>query len=179
MIVQIDSIIVMLIKKVEIIISFTIVMLFSLIGNAQDNINAEKYYSKLKPYKYSFVDTAGKMHTLKEFKGKYIYLDVWASWCYPCTKEYPELVKMKRQLDINRIQVVNLSIDNGDFRWKGALSFWGMSGNLWRVTDTTFEHDFYVYRIPRFILINKKGKIIKFEMTRPSNPETLLFLNKF
>lgn len=136
------------------------------------------YVKALVPTKYMFLDTAGRAHSLKEFEGKYTYIDMWASWCYPCHKEYPFLEKMAGEIDTTKVQVVSISVDVTKFRWLGALGGYHMKGTQWVVTDTTFSKDFDIDRIPRMILLDKKGKVLEYSMTRPSHEETLQYLNK-
>ena len=47
---------------------------------------------------FTFEDMEGQSRSLDEFKGKYVFIDVWASWCYPCRKEYPYCKNWKRNL---------------------------------------------------------------------------------
>ena len=46
---------------------------------------------------FIFRDTAKQKMSLKQFKGKYVVIDVWASWCYPCKKEYPTLRRLSKE----------------------------------------------------------------------------------
>lgn len=135
------------------------------------------YAAKLAAYQYQFADTAGVQHSLKEFKGKYVYLDIWASWCYPCRKEYPSLRELADNIDPRKIAVISISIDQQEYRWKGGMMGYGINqGIQWWAHDTAFVTDFRVDRIPRFILLDKQGKVMRFSMTRPSDAQTITFL---
>lgn len=137
------------------------------------------YAATLDAYQYKFADTAGVQHSLQEFEGKYIYLDIWASWCYPCRKEYPFLKELEHVVDPRKIEVVSISIDEQEYRWKGGMNGYGMNGGVqWWASDTMFVKTFRIDRIPRFILLDKKGNIMQFSMTRPSNEQTITFLKK-
>lgn len=135
------------------------------------------YAATLNACQYQFADTAGVHHTLQEFKGKYVYLDIWASWCYPCRKEYPSLKELEHAVNKKKVEVVSISIDQHEYRWKGGMNGYGITeGIQWWASDTTFVNDFRIDRIPRFILLDKKGKVMQFSMTRPSNEQTIQFL---
>ncbi|MDH4608289.1 TlpA family protein disulfide reductase [Pseudomonas sp. BN102] len=58
-----------------------------------------------------FVDGAGKPHTLADFKGKVVLLNLWATWCAPCRQEMPTLDRLQAQLGGSDFQVLALSID--------------------------------------------------------------------
>lgn len=60
-----------------------------------------------------FVDGEGKPHTLADFKGKVVLLNLWATWCVPCRKEMPTLDRLQAQLGGADFQVLALSIDQG------------------------------------------------------------------
>lgn len=131
----------------------------------------------LQPYAYAFTDTAGNTHSLKEFAGRYTYIDMWASWCYPCRKEYPLLRKLAGEIDTTKVQVVSISIDVTPWRWRGAMDGYHMQeGTHWLVKDTAFAKAFEIDRIPRFILLDKAGKVLNYNATRPSNEATLQLL---
>lgn len=136
------------------------------------------HVAALKAASYEFADTSGKVHRLSEFEGKYVYLDIWASWCNPCRKEYPFLKKLSETVNPDKVQVVSISIDSQRWRWIGGMIGYGMShGVQWLATDTLFSKDFDVDRIPRFILFDKKGKVMNYTMTRPSDEKTIALLN--
>ena len=58
-----------------------------------------------------FVDGAGRAHTLADFRGKVVLLNVWATWCEPCREEMPTLDRLQARLGGDRFQVVALSVD--------------------------------------------------------------------
>src|SRR6266404_4886802 len=60
---------------------------------------------------FRFKDDAGGSHTLAEFRGKVVLLNVWATWCGPCRKEMPTLDRLQEQLSGPDFTVVALSID--------------------------------------------------------------------
>jgi thiol-disulfide isomerase/thioredoxin len=154
-----------------------LLLLWSIALKGQGLKDTAAYAAKLKAWQYTFTDTAGVHHSLKEFGGKYVYLDLWASWCYPCRKEYPSLRELAKAVDPRKIAVVSISIDQQEYRWKGGMMGYGINeGIQWWAPDTVFTTAFHVDRIPRFILLDKKGKVMQFSMTRPSNEETIKFL---
>jgi len=59
----------------------------------------------------TFEDANGKPHTLADFRGKFVLLNVWATWCAPCREEMPALDRLQAQLAGERFQVVALSVD--------------------------------------------------------------------
>ncbi|SFW84548.1 TlpA family protein disulfide reductase [Chitinophaga sancti] len=161
-------------KKAFIIIS----LLWCSCLKAQELKDTTTYAAGLRASQYMFSDTAGVQHSLDEFKGKYIYLDLWASWCYPCRKEYPFLRELEKSVNKKKIAVISISIDQHEYRWKGGMNGYAINeGIQWWAKDTTFATDFHIDRIPRFILLDKKGRVMQFSMTRPSSKETIKFLN--
>jgi len=125
----------------------------------------------------SFKDVNGKEMKLSQFKGKYVYIDIWASWCYPCRKEYPVLKAMTERMSDKNIVFVGISCDERDFRWKAAMGFEKMTGIQWIINDQKFMKAFQVGTVPRYILLNKEGVIIDPRMSRPSDEKTEKALN--
>ena len=124
---------------------------------------------------FRFKDTEGRERTLGEFRGSYVYIDVWASWCYPCRREYPRLQELEKRLKGRNIVFVGISCDQTEFRWQGAVRM--MEGEQWWTAgDAAFEKAFGVDRIPRFILIDRRGRVLRAEMSRPSDPATEEYL---
>mgnify|MGYP003079600413 CR=1 FL=1 len=126
---------------------------------------------------FIFKDLDGKERTLQELEGKYVFIDVWASWCYPCRKEYPYLQELEKKFEGQNVVFVGISSDHVVWRWKGAVENGKMLGEQWWIgNDTSFITAFRVDRIPRFILLDRKGRVLRLEMTRPSDSltETML-----
>ena len=61
----------------------------------------------------AFQDASGNPFTLDDFEGKYVLLNVWATWCPPCRKELPDLQGLQQELGGARFQVIALSTDAG------------------------------------------------------------------
>ena len=62
----------------------------------------------------AFLDAEGRRHTLAEFAGKVVVVDIWATWCPPCQASLPELAKLQSEAE-NRYVVLPISIDEGGF----------------------------------------------------------------
>ncbi len=61
-----------------------------------------------------FTDAAGKTHTLAEFKGKVVVLNLWATWCAPCVEEMPTLAKLQTATQGQPVAIVPVSVDAAD-----------------------------------------------------------------
>lgn len=126
----------------------------------------------------------GKMVSLSSFKGKVVYIDVWATWCKPCLMEIPYSKKLKERFEGNdSIAFVYISIDNNDNLqgWKDMVAKKGMTGThlISRGGQEEKLLDRYsIATIPRFIMIDKTGKIAQFNATPPSHPGTYDTLKK-
>lgn len=107
---------------------------------------------------------------LSDLKGKYVLIDVWASWCYPCRVQHPHLVELEEKMKNKAITFVSISLDTQEWRWRGHMLS-KMGGLQWMVRDSVFEKAFGINTIPRFILLDKKGNVLSLNMPMPSHPE--------
>lgn len=149
-----------------------------------DNENLKKEFHKsysqyisLEPGKkapdFSLLDINGKQVNLSDFLGHYVYIDVWATWCGPCCQELPKFHELKNQFKDKDIQFVSISINADEKAWRNKVENDKLDGIQLRVTNKdSFRTDYKISLIPRFILIDKEGKIIESKMTRPSDPQT-------
>ena len=125
----------------------------------------------------------GSTVSLSDFKGKYVYIDVWATWCTPCKAQIPFLEKTEKKFHGKNIAFVSISVDKAkDYdKWKDMVKAKNMSG-IQLIAPGNFKSDFVkkygITSIPRFILIDPKGKIVDFDAIRPSNPELNNQLNE-
>jgi thiol-disulfide isomerase/thioredoxin len=125
---------------------------------------------------FTYADAAGKMVSLKSLRGKYVYIDVWATWCSPCKAEIPSLKKLEEDLHDKNIYFVSLSVDKivDRSKWVDYVKTQQLGG-IQLISDNDFKTDFVkqfnISSIPRFILIDPAGKIISGDAKRPSDPE--------
>lgn len=124
------------------------------------------------------VDVNGKEMTLRDFRGKYVYIDMWATWCGPCQKELPFLKKLEEKYKGRNIVFVGLSIDQDKAKWTDRVKSGTLSGTqLYIGKGTKFQSDYRISGIPRFILLDPNGRIVNPDMTRPSSEDTEKILN--
>ena len=130
-----------------------------------------------KAHGFKYLDINGKEVSLSDLKGKYVYIDVWATWCAPCREEYPHLQMLEKAFQGTNISFVSISTDQDEAKWKQTVKDEKMGGiQLHTGGDEDFLNAFRVKGIPRFILINPEGRIENANMTRPSDPMTIEYL---
>jgi len=124
------------------------------------------------------VDIEGKEWTLLDFRGKYVYIDMWATWCGPCKQEMPYLKQLEKQFEDASIVFLGLSVDRDTSKWEEMVGSGNLTGvQLYLGTQSSFQEAYRAESIPRFILLDKDGVIISNDMSRPSDPETAETLN--
>ena len=122
---------------------------------------------------FKCTDVDGKQYTLADFAGKYVYIDVWATWCSPCRKEAPYLSELEHKFRADEIYFVGVSCDKNKGAWEKAVKAGEVKGiQLYLEPENTFMDDYEITGIPRFILLDKEGKIISAKATAPSDPKT-------
>ena len=121
----------------------------------------------------SAVDINGKSWTLADFRGKYIYIDMWATWCAPCRREMPYLKALEEKFHDAQIVFLGLSTDSDKAKWEAMVKEGGLTGvQLYLGSQSSFQKAYQIDGSPRFILIDKEGKIVNNNMSRPSEDST-------
>lgn len=124
---------------------------------------------------FTYPDTSGKMVSLSDFKGKVVYLDVWATWCGPCMKEVPHLNKLEKELHGNKgVVFMGVSIDEEKDKqqWLQMVKDRGMGGiQLFASGRSKITNDYKITKIPRFMIFDKNGNIYTIDAPRPSDPK--------
>jgi len=110
---------------------------------------------------FEFEDAEGKKHRLSEYKGKVMYIDVWATWCNPCKAISPNFEELAKEYEGKNIQFVAISIDKKVETWRKYMEQHGVHDNLeeWVCTDKAFIDTYRITSIPRFLLIDKHFKV--------------------
>lgn len=122
---------------------------------------------------FTFPDINGKEVSLSDLRGKYVYIDIWATWCVPCKGEIPHLKKLEETFHGMNIAFVSLSCDRDRSKWETMVKEQQLTGiQLWGGEDNEFLRKYRAQAIPRFIFLGPDGRIINPDMTRPSDPKT-------
>ena len=124
-------------------------------------------------------DREGRSYTLADLRGKYLYIDLWASWCGPCRREAPHLKRLAERFAGRDILFVGVSVDTDRAAWEKALDEEQLPGlQLLLDPSSSFAEDYGVESIPRFILLDKEGHIVQADMLRPSSEGVGAYLEK-
>jgi thiol-disulfide isomerase/thioredoxin len=120
---------------------------------------------------FTFKDKSGKNVSLDNFLGKYLYIDVWATWCKPCIEEFPFLENLKKHFkEENDLQIIAVSIDKDFKKWSNFITEKKMNGLQFHAApDADFVKFYDIGALPRYILIDKKGNVISPSALRPSD----------
>lgn len=136
---------------------------------------------KVSPKFINYENHAGGKTSLNDLKGKYLYIDIWATWCRPCLNEIPALKKLEKQFHGKNIEFVSISIDNAKdhAKWKNMVNEKELTGIQLFATpnDMSFIEAYQVEGIPRFILIDPSGNIVNSNAPRPSDGNLINLLN--
>ena len=149
----------------------------------QQKIAEEKLLKgKTAPEFSNYENYKGGTKSLKDYRGKYVYIDVWATWCRPCLAQIPYLKKLEKEYRNKNIEFLSISTDE-DRRsggsWDKAHDKWAkmvkdknLSGvQLWAGKDNIrFSQEYIISGIPRFILIDPQGNLVESNAMRPTNP---------
>lgn len=124
----------------------------------------------------------GGTTSLADLKGKYVYIDIWATWCGPCKIEIPHLQKIENEYHDKNIHFVSVSIDQNKHhdQWKNMIVEKKLSG-IQLFADKNWESqfimDYHIQGIPRFLLIDPNGIIVNADAPRPSDPKLIELFN--
>ena len=132
---------------------------------------------------FEYENHAGGKTKLEDFKGKYVYIDVWATWCGPCRAEIPFLKKVEAKYEGKKIEFVSISVDEDKdhAKWIKFVTDKQLGG-VQLFADKNWMSDFIkaygINSIPRFILLDPQGKVVSADADRPSDEKLVAQLDK-
>ena len=119
-----------------------------------------------------------KLIKLSDFKGKYVLLDFWASWCIPCRIENPNMVKAYQSFKNKNFTVLSVSLDQDKTKWLKVIETdkltWTHVSDL-KGWESDVVAKYQIQKIPSSFLLNPEGKIIAKNLT---GDELKIFLEK-
>lgn len=113
---------------------------------------------------FSFQDTKGKTRRVSEYRGKYVLIDYWATWCAPCIKSIPDVQKLVNDIaDLNDAEVLSISLDEEKDRWLDTVGSkqmtWGQ-GIVGDIKDTNSGKAMGISSVPHYIVLDPQGTIV-------------------
>ncbi|TDH27046.1 AhpC/TSA family protein [Segetibacter sp. 3557_3] len=147
--------------------------MFSMLGDKAKNSN---YGKKITEYQriaaktgigaspdFTVADTSGKLFKLSALRGKYVLVDFWASWCVPCRKENPNVVKAYQAFHDKGFEIVGVSLDTKKDAWKKAIEMdslkWNHVSDL-KGWESGIVKEFGITVVPTSFLVGPDGKVM-------------------
>jgi peroxiredoxin len=123
----------------------------------------------------------GKTISLENFKGKYVLLDFWASWCVPCRKEHPSFLKIYETYQAKNFEIISVSIDEDKNAWINAskmdnINWTNLLDVKGQANEVTVKYG--VQAVPANFLIDSNGVIVAKNLNGETLEKTLLDLLK-
>ena len=130
---------------------------------------------------FDMYDIDGNKVMLSDLKGKYVYIDCWATWCGPCKMEIPYMEKLYEHYKDNAdIVLISVSIDEKVNDWKNMVE---KDKPQWKqfIVKNALESDlcknYGITGIPRFIMVDKYGNLINLNAPRPSTENIIEWID--
>jgi len=119
---------------------------------------------------FTLLNIKGEEVSLSDFRGKYIFIDFWATWCGPCLAEIPAYKQLVADYKGRNIVFISMSVDKEKPKWEAMIK--ANEYDWIQIHDPVRVNKKYlVMYIPTFTFIDPEGKIINARCPRPSDPE--------
>jgi thiol-disulfide isomerase/thioredoxin len=132
------------------------------------------------------IDNQENIQTMEQlltlFRGKVVFIDLWATWCAPCKEEFKFKMDLTKFTKGKNIEKLYISIDKEDKQkaWQDAVSFYDLGGHHIRVSPALLidirnriSDDKGQFTLPRYLIADKTGKIVVSNARRPSEKDAL------
>jgi len=126
---------------------------------------------------FTLADLSGKGYHLKDFKGKKVYIDIWATWCPHCIELEDDWNKLVRSYSKNpEILFLSVSMDEEANTWKRYIKKHPLEGIITHAdggVNGFFAKAYDINPLPHFILLDEDGKIHVYDAPAPNTPQLL------
>jgi peroxiredoxin len=126
---------------------------------------------------FSLPDTQGVIRNISEFRGKYVLLDFWASWCGPCIEEFPALKELYANYHVKGLEIIGISLDSKKDKWHDAIRKYNINWPTWsdlNGSDNKVAQLFGIKEIPKKLLVDPAGNLV---LKNPTLIELQQYLN--
>lgn len=129
---------------------------------------------------FTMEDAKGKTISISDLKGKYLYIDCWATWCGPCCGEIPYMEKLYKHYKSNSaIKLISLSLDTNKQKWLKKIAADKPGWSQYILPDA-FENPlcktYGINGIPRFLMVDPDGNTISLDAPRPSSDDIIQWI---
>jgi len=124
-------------------------------------------------------DGSEKLFTdvISQFKGKVVYIDFWASWCPPCRQQMPYSANLHREYEGKDVVFLYVSFDRSEAAWKKGIEKYNIQGYHilpQQKLGMDINSKYQVTGIPRYMLVDKNGKVVNTDAPRPVQKQQLV-----
>lgn len=142
----------------------------------EEYINTQEFGVGSMAYDFVLPDLNGREIELKSYRGKYVLLDFWASWCGPCRREMPNVVELYKSYKGKRFEVIGISLDKEETLWKKAVKemkmTWPQGCDLKAWSGETVRK-YNVQAVPRTFLLDPQGRVVAIDLRGDALKEKL------
>jgi thiol-disulfide isomerase/thioredoxin len=143
-------------------------------------VSAKAQKPRSQAFDFSLKNTENQIVNLRDFKGKVIFIDFWATWCKPCIEQFAHSKKLREEYLGKDIVFINIAIEDQEDKWLKVIEKRKIDGvNLFAGDKSGNLRTMYnINAIPHYVLIDKEGKIIENNTFRPNSPRIREILNE-
>ena len=129
---------------------------------------------------FTLLDVENKPSRLSNFKGKYTFVNFWATWCMPCIKNIPAYEKLKKQYSPNnQINFISISVDKDIDKWKKALKIYQLNGINFIDIDNILPAFYDIQGYPRYLILGPNGKLVDDNAPKPGSIQLINILDNY
>jgi cytochrome c biogenesis protein CcmG/thiol:disulfide interchange protein DsbE len=110
---------------------------------------------------FTITTAAGDQVTPRNFGGKVLVLNFWASWCAPCVQEAPSLNEFAKTLKDSGVVVLGVSVDRNEQLYQNFVKHFGLAYPLTRDPEENLSYRYGTYKIPESYIIDRNGKVVR------------------
>ena len=139
------------------------------VKEAFSNLKFTMKGSAIPPVKFTNIN--GDTVTLDRFLGKYVFIDLWASWCVPCIKMTPYVQQLEEDYKKKNIVFVAISLDKNKEAWLNKMQQMKMEGNQLLDQKSEFSKRLNVSGIPHYLIYDPSGRLLIYKTAMPDSPK--------